>query len=232
MLLPANTYLYRYCVGDELPKEWSRNVKNPQYAIEGRERKNLIGAYFFYEDEDTAKNVARCALRDYGSQHHIDYCTLTSCHTIEDVNLLDLSGDLKPYPFLETLHSESINVLTDEFLNYFKGQLPFSSYRENFNKLICQKEPFSQSNPNWQNNCTIYEPLLMFFTHRGNMHILGQLVTDFNNGCVFKRLLQERGYEGYIFNEEKDCSTVCLFDSDKLSSPSHQIMNIELDNLR
>ena len=45
----------------------------------------------------------------------------------------------------------------------------------------------------------------------------GQLMTDFENGIVFKKLLQEKGYEGYQFMEEKTSPTICLFDSSKIT---------------
>ncbi len=48
------------------------------------------------------------------------------------------------------------------------------------------------------------------------------MVTDFENGMVFKRLLIEKGYEGYQFMEEKSSPTICLFDSSKISKPTHQ----------
>ena len=61
-----------------------------------------------------------------------------------------------------------------------------------------------------------------------NDHVgyLSQLLTDYSNGFHFKSMLQENGYEGYIFNETnnlfpaKGTDSICVFLSRKINSPS------------
>lgn len=224
MILPAGTQLYRYCLKTDLPEEWSSEFENPEYANRPNGKKNQIGAYFFYSNEETAYNVAGCALKNYGVPHGISEYTLTTCQTTNAIKLLDLTGDMKPFPFLEELHNNGIDVLTNDFINYFKQNQPFSICRNNFELLIKEINPFSQTNPHWHQNCALYKPILLFFTYNNNMHILGQLVTDFANGHAFKRMLKENGYDGYIFNEEKECPTICVFDAVNLTKPNHQII--------
>lgn len=224
MILPQGTSLYRYCVGIDIPETWDPTFENPEYANRPQGKKNQIGAYFFYEFEKMAKNVAGVALKNYGHAHQVVNYTLTTCQTTRDLTLLDLRGDLKPFPFLEELYKNGLDILTDDFINYFQGNQLFSKYRDNFLKLIAEKEPFSQTNPFRHQNCELYLPLLMFFSSANNMHILGQLVTDYENGHTFKNLLEQKGYEGYIFNEERDCATICIFDASNLTPPTHTII--------
>ena len=55
-------------------------------------------------------------------------------------------------------------------------------------------------------------------------HLL-QMFTDYSNGYYFRRLLQEKGYEGYIFNETNcpipivGSDTICIFKSTKFLPP-------------
>lgn len=60
---------------------------------------------------------------------------------------------------------------------------------------------------------------------RGNdsYRYLGQLLTDFENGPIFKKLVIQREYNGYLFYEhDRNCpmvTTYCFFDSASLSKP-------------
>lgn len=57
--------------------------------------------------------------------------------------------------------------------------------------------------------------------------LLGQSLTDFQNGHAFKQLLQEHGYEGYIFMEEFDSNTYCLLSSEHLTPPVHRDVDFD-----
>lgn len=234
MILPQGTLLYRYCLETNLPDEWSPDFENPEYANSPNGKKNQIGAYFFYANEETACNVANNALEKFGIRHGIYNFTLTTCQTTRDITLLDLTGDMKPFPFLEELYNNGIDVLTDNFINYYKGKQLFSRYRDKFMQIMEQENPFLQENVNFHQNCQTVEQIWYFFTfvygdNKYNEHILGQLVTDYANGHTFKRLLVGQGFEGYEFNEEHDCPTICIFEADKLSQPNHTL--IERDNI-
>jgi len=64
--------------------------------------------------------------------------------------------------------------------------------------------------------------LYQFFEWR--VGYTGQLLTDFSNGVAFKQQLQAKEYEGYLFMEEKDYPTICIFESGKLNAPTHLIV--------
>ena len=57
----------------------------------------------------------------------------------------------------------------------------------------------------------------------GHPPYLGQLLTDFGNGQHFKSLLQNAGFEGYVFMEQYASNTYCIFDSNKISLPMHHV---------
>ncbi len=61
-----------------------------------------------------------------------------------------------------------------------------------------------------------------FFHGNHRIDYFGQLLTDFTNGIVFKDMLLSKGYDGYIFRESHDSPTYCILDSDALSKPIHQ----------
>ena len=56
---------------------------------------------------------------------------------------------------------------------------------------------------------------------------LGQLLTDFGNGQHFKSLLQNAGFEGYVFMEELASNTYCIFNSDKNFTPNTSCLHPE-----
>lgn len=223
MILPQGTSLYRYCVAVGLPDAWDPTFENPEYANHPHGKKNQIGAYFFYELESMAKNVAGVALRDYGNDHQITDYTLTTCQTTRDLTLLDLSGNLPPCMFLEKLYDYDIDILTNDFVNYFKNQHPFSVCKDAFQRLrkyspfllnMYKLTPFDEE---------IFNCIHDFFCNDGH-RITGQLVTDYENGHTFKSLLEQKGYEGYVFNEERECATICIFDASNLTLPIHTII--------
>lgn len=63
--------------------------------------------------------------------------------------------------------------------------------------------------------------------------LLGQRLTDLENGIPFSKLLQERQWDGYIFNEanrQEGTDTVCLINSNALNSPI--CIKIEENNIK
>ena len=55
---------------------------------------------------------------------------------------------------------------------------------------------------------------------------LGQSLTDFGNGQVFKKLLLDKCLDGYVFMEEFSSNTYCVFSSDYISVPEHRLVDI------
>ena len=53
-----------------------------------------------------------------------------------------------------------------------------------------------------------------------------QQLTDFENGFIFKKILQDKGFDGYMFHEAES-TTFCIFQSNKLSEPNpYRIANV------
>ena len=104
--------------------------------------------------------------------------------------------------------------MTDEFYNYHRKK-SFKSIRNTFLKLYSS---------NIKGKINAAEQLNSFFCE---CPYWGQLLTDFNNGDKFKELLQHNGYEGYSFMETYSSITYCIWNSDKLSKPIHEIIDID-----
>lgn len=221
MIIPRGTYLYRYCLGVDAPPDWSIDYHSPEYYSSKYGRKNQIGAFFFYLDEQTARNVLGQAIKNSvkrGEEYPNN--TITICQTLEDIQLLDITGCQRPVQILNILYDEGIDVLSDEFVRHFNGDTPFSVIRA-YHQFIMEHEKESERLINREIvNCAAnidgFFQWLVGYT--------GQLLTDFENGAPFKRQLQEKGYEGYQFMEEKSSPTICIFESKKLSAPEHIIV--------
>lgn len=218
MIIPKGTFLYRYSLGVEVPSDWSTDYYSPEYYFSQYGRKNQIGAFFFYLDEQTARNVLGQAIKN-SSKRGDEYPnnTITTCQTLEDIQLLDITGCQRPVHILNILYDEGIDVLTDEFVRHLKGVTPFSVIRE-YHHFIMEHEtetewPVNREKMNYAAKNDDFFQWLVGYT--------GQLLTDFENGAPFKRKLQEKGYEGYRFMEEKSSPTICIFESKKLSAPKH-----------
>ena len=221
MILPAGTGLYRYCLGTNVPAAWSTDYHSPEYFRPEYGDKNQIGAFFFYPNEQTARNVLGVAVQQQRSQgHSYPNNIITACHTTAAINLLDITNCQRPVNILNILYDEGIDVLTTDFYKYLDEMVPFNQIRGHHQFIINNED----SN-DWiiKSDMKEYGVLIdQFFHYR--VHYIGQLLTDFGNGVTFKRQLQEKGYEGYQFMEEKDCPTICIFEADKLSAPVHHIV--------
>ena len=205
ILLEKGDSLYRYDLGDRHPAEWSINHPNPEYLTERYGPKNKIGAFFFFDTEKTAKQVLAQAVVDQkkkGIPH--SQATITSCEVTDSIVLLDLETRLSDCSsIINFLHELDMNVISNEFYNYHKGQFfeqLKSAAEQEINDFFCSYPPY-----------------------------LCQLLTDFNNGTAFKKLLEKQGYEGYVFMEDFFSNTYCLLSSAKISPPSHQIIDIDIN---
>lgn len=221
MILPAGTALYRYCLGTVVPGAWSTDYHSPEYYSPDFGDKNKIGAFFFYPNEQTARNVLGAAVQKQEQQGHAyPSNTITSCQTTADINLLDITGCQRPVNILNILYDEGIDVLTTDFNKYLDHTVPFNQIR-GYHKFIMDNE--GTNDMVVKSDMKEYGVKIDQFFH-WRVQYTGQLMTDFGNGVAFKGLLQERGFEGYQFMEEKDYPTICIFESDKLSAPVHQIV--------
>ena len=65
-----------------------------------------------------------------------------------------------------------------------------------------------------------------------NVGLFIQRISDFNNGILFKQILQQKKHEGFIFNEsnrKQGTDTVCIFSPLYLSPPQKYF--VQTDNL-
>lgn len=221
MILQKGTALYRYCLGTDVPNEWSSDYHSPEYHSDDYGEKNQIGAFFFYPNEETTRKVLGVAVRkseERGETYERN--TITRCTAIDDISLLDLTGCDRPVQMLNILHHEGIDVLTAGFVRHLNEKASFDTIRG--------YHQFIKDNENTEDRFIILDKVNYaakiddFFLWR--VGYTGQLLTDFGNGVPFKRGLQSKGYEGYQFMEEKFTPTICILEADKLSVPIHTII--------
>ena len=221
VILPVGTALYRYCLGAGMPAIWRTDYHSPEYFRPKYGDKNQIGAFFFYPNEQTARNVLGVAVQQQENRgHSYPKNIITTCHTTADINLLDITNCQRPINILNILYDEGIDVLTTEFNKYLEDIVPFNQIRGHYQYII---EHEGTNDRMVRSDMNEYGEQIDKFFHM-RVQYTGQLLTDFGNGAIFKRQLQERGYEGYQFMEEKDCPTICIFEAVKLSAPVHQIV--------
>jgi hypothetical protein len=207
-------------LGTKVPEAWSTDYHSPEYFSPEYGDKNQIGAFFFYPNEQTARNVLGVAVRQQESKgHSYPNNVVTACHTTADINLLDITNCQRPVNILNILYDEGIDVLTTDFYKYLDDMVPFNRIRGHHQFIINNE---GSNDRMVKSDMKEYGVQIdQFFHYR--VQYIGQLLTDFGNGITFKRQLQENGFEGYQFMEEKDCPTICIFEADKLSVPFQQI---------
>lgn len=226
MNLPKGTNLYRYCLGNDIPKEWSTEYHSPEYHFEEYGDKNQIGAFFFYPDEDITYNVLNVAV-EKAMKHGQCYQknTITCCQTVEDIRILDLTGCDRPVQMLNILYDKGIKVLTSDFFRYLNNEVQSFEDIKNYHQYIMDNEKMDDRiiKHNINNYGTMIDKFFQW-----HVEYTGQLLTDFGNGIPFKRQLEENGYEGYQFKEEMSCPTICLFNSSKLTPPIHKTLSCQI----
>lgn len=218
MTLNSGYNLYRYNL-TEPPINWSEQYQNPQYQS-SRGTKNAIGAYFFYSKKDTAIAVGHKAITTMEQKEQGDRnLYITKAYLTSDVNLLDLSFN-EPWPelMLDKLDDNGIDVLTASF-THLNPKYNLAFIRDDY--LAVKNAKQSGSPLSWDDQRRIN--INSFFY--GNSSHLGQCLTDYNNGAIFKSMLMVKGYVGYIFVEEVNDPTICLFNSDCLSRPETSLYN-------
>lgn len=220
-IISKGTMLYRYNLGNGVPEAWSTDFHSPEYVNGDLGYKNQIGAFFFYFNEETAINVLTTAIKKANSKAtKYQNNTITSCQLMDDIRILDLTKCETPLCVITKLWDKGIDVLNDNFLRHDNGVFPFGSLAESF----CYIQE-TEGSSNWNAICKrlhCAKEINDFFYNL--VGYTGQLLTDFENGERFKALLLEKGYEGYLFDEEKTSPTLCIFDSAKLSSPTHAVL--------
>lgn len=213
-VLPKGMKFYRYDFGCP-PDTWSANYKSREYQYEGNGSKNKIGAFFFYDNIEDCERTARNA-----RVKHMDaQMTYTECYLTDDIKILDLR-QAHIRNMIDALFAEGIDVLRGDFINH-NNQKSYWIVRKAYRDLA--------DNADWMKCFKLAKQLLDFWgssnENGGNYGYFGQQLTDFDNGFIFKQLLEEKGFAGYCFYEggrsEKgeEAITYSLFSSTSLSQP-------------
>lgn len=214
IILERGDMLYRYGLGQYYPSVWCNNIHNSEYFSNEHGNKNQIGAYFFYNNEDTARRVLEAEIKKQEDKGIIvGKATITSCEIREDIVLLDLhSGITRCCNMISVLRKLNLNVVTNSFYNYQRR----SDYTmiENDLELIYSDDPVEKLNAGTR--------IDNFFHNLPSL--LGQSLTDFQNGVVFKKMLIRNNWEGYVFKEEESSNTYCLLNATKLTEPKHKVL--------
>lgn len=216
IILEPGDLLYRYDLGEKLDAEWLTDYSSPEYSFSEYGPKNKIGLFFFYNDISAAKNTLAQAVYNQKKMGTIyNYGTITSCQVIDDIRLLDLEAGLSSCSDkIRFLHQIGLNVITELFYNY-QFKRPFSELQNSLEDLLSTDQSLSSAAENVINEFFYNFPPL-----------LGQSLTDFDNGEVFKEMLENNEFEGYVFMEDFISDTYCLLSSDKITAPEHEIIDI------
>ena len=219
IILELGDQLYRYDLGDNLPDNWSTDYYSPEYITPQYGRKNAIGAFFFYNDCRAAKQTLAQAIHNQTKKgNRYDLGTITNCEVTGEIRLLDLQTGLYHCSNIISLLLElDIDIISDRFYNYQSNQ-PYSVLANAVSNL---------NSANIITKLNAVKDINQFFYDCPPL--LGQSLTDFGNGEPFKELLQSKGYEGYVFMENWISDTFCLFNSNKITSPTHKIISVESD---
>ena len=216
IFLEPGDKLYRYDLGEKLDAEWLTDYSSPEYSFSEYGPKNKIGLFFFYNDISAAKNTLAQAVYNQKKMGTIyNYGTITSCQVIDDIRLLDLEAGLSSCSDkIRFLHQIGLNVITELFYNYQFKRL-YSELQNALEDLLSTDQSLSSAAENVINEFFYNFPPL-----------LGQSLTDFDNGEAFKEMLENNEFEGYVFMEDFISDTYCLLSSDKITAPEHEIIDI------
>lgn len=211
MIISINTCLYRYDL-TESPDIWDYSYHSWEYSvnISGTvSYKNQAGLLFFFESENVTIKTAEQALRRYG----INEFWITKTFVNKTIELLDLRGG-ETLVILNNLVNKGIDVFNANLtVNGLQDSVLLKSLKILYDYLMQTGEGGEEYKEKW---LKLHEP---FIYPRCPYGLLGQRLTDFNNGEVFKTLLLSKGFQGYIFDESYGGSTICLFSHNFISKP-------------
>lgn len=219
IILENGDALYRYDLEENLPDDWDPNYHNFEYSGSRYGFKNAIGAIFLFDKKLTAKQILSGAINNQKEKgREITRATITTVTVNEDIKLLDLSTRIfRCSQLLSVLYELDMDVTELELKN-FQQDLPFKSIHDKLIDLYSE-DPTKRMT-------SAYEIDKFFY---GMTNLLGQTLTDFQNGVLFKKLLEDRQFEGYVFWENPSSDTYCILSPSKLSNPIHDIIDVETD---
>ena len=203
--------LYRYDLVCP-PSDWSEKFKSPEYVYNEESDtlkiKNQIGAFFFFDSKYTAYATG-CEAAKKKKKNEI---WLTSTTFIQAISLLDFSHIANISSILLAFNEFGIDVLNDRFYKFssYSACTSFKELRSLFDQLNSLQEKESKDIKTCVKICNLCGSIGDFFFGNEKVNYFGQLLTDFSNGEEFKRMLKEKGYNGYIFKEKILFQKVCL----------------------
>jgi hypothetical protein len=213
--IPINSKLYRADTSLP-PKSWDTSMNlRTNYGNKYPEMgpKNIAELLFFHDHIDVSHSYAK-GLKSEKVTQSFDKYYLTETILNQPLTILDFSNDFTVYQMFETLHNQNI-VIPETMVNHYSNDpLSFT-----YGLFLEHKRTHD-----WR---TISKIKITKECNEVDASYFGQLLTDFENGPVFKEILIEQGLDGYRWREHNDPRglTYCLIDSTKLSPPISSSFN-------
>ena len=210
--------LFRYDITEPPKTGWDKDFKSPVYCWDEEGAKNNIGAIFLFDKENIAVDVARNVIKQKEQFIKEFNFSLTRTVVKDDLRMLDLTACKDLVDLYITLWNNDINIFRKDFYKFDKwfGSKPMSLLLEDI-KYLALEDGKKEKNKVSTCKCNI-ENFYNTYEDKEKLPYACQELTDFSNGKIFKELLEEKGIDGYIF-QETDANTFCIFNSKKLSNP-------------
>ncbi len=220
--------LYRSDPGEDDSKipsdKWSTEYKNPDCKVlpdgaKDRVTKNPAGLFFLTDSIDIAKA--------YSKRHNKFY--LSQTETKEKIRVLDFSSCVNVFQMLCILNDININILTDKYYCWEGGNLKATTFKDKFettfNTLI-QLNYIDESVEEIYNIFEKFNSICPENDRLENVGFYGQMLTDNDNGFLFKDALLKLNIHGYRWREWGDMRgfTYCLHDYNMLSDPQKTLI--------
>lgn len=171
--------------------------------------KNQAGLFFFHDHVDISHSYATGLKTKEFEYKDLNEYFITEAGLNDSLTILDFSKDHSTFLMIEALFNNGL-ILPELMVNHNNANQSLDSlwqlyleYKETSNWKIPLQIKVSKSETGI------------------DASYFGQLLTDFENGPIFKKMLIEKGFDGYRWREHNDPRglTYCLIDSTKLNPP-------------
>lgn len=208
MITEIEKQLFRYDLKTP-PDEWNVHFLSDEYNTKEFGHKNKANLFFFTDSRDIANQLGRNALMKPEFNQSEYFITSTQSRLLK---LIDFTNSNNIYQMLCVLKDLNIDVLINDMKTF-----------EEENNFLFLKPIFENAEleTNSQLRLEFIEQLKVHSNSNfEDISLFGQRLTDFNNGVIFKKIVQEiyPDVDGYIWREfnDKRGFSYCLFDSEKL----------------
>lgn len=191
--------LFRYDI-NEPPRMWDSHfhARNTQYSNDANLGDKNKGGFYFLFDNDILTKVVASIICKQNKQTKYWY---TKTEITESLSIIDLSQCRCTHEMLDTLESLNVDIIIPE--------MKINGCNKDFS-IFMNHQYFTRIEPNI--------PDLI------EVGWLGQILTDFDNGPLFKRRVNAAGLkiDGYRWCENINPFglTYCLFMPNKLAEPT------------